>query len=289
MSGPRRIVVTGNCQVASIANLLRVAAPSATVTPHHVGVSSPTADELAAADLWIRMPQSPTTFDDADPGTPPTALIWPTVVFSAFHPDVAYIMDESGRVVPGPVGDYHSSIAFWCWQHGLTRRHTAGMFRAEVFEALGYFDAWTGSERALAEAFAGSAVDVRSYLQGARRSGVFMHTVNHPRMAAVAMVARQVLPVIDPALPPLDSDILRFVDDPLSHLVWPVYPEIGRYLGVEGAYRWRHQHTRHKSLAEFIDASWEAYRDLDADRVSMFGRDAEPFTILEELTPGPKR
>jgi hypothetical protein len=47
--------------------------------------------------------------------------------------------------------------------------------------------------------------------------------------------------------------------DYLSHIIWPVYPEIGDYLGIEGSYHWR-VGRRHADLSEFIElcfASWD--------------------------------
>ena len=66
-----------------------------------------------------------------------------------------------------------------------------------------------------------------------------MYTINHPRSAVVADMARLVLRGLGHDVPEL-ADVSDILGEPLSLMpVFPVYPEIGRRLALPGHYRFR--------------------------------------------------
>ena len=95
-----------------------------------------------------------------------------------------------------------------------------------------------------------------------QRDGQFMYGINHPMPAALTYLARQLA----------DREFSSHVQslretngdskDYLSHIVWPVYPEIGDHLGVEGSYHWRVS-RKHASLTEFIELCFSAFDKIE--------------------------
>jgi hypothetical protein len=67
------------------------------------------------------------------------------------------------------------------------------------------------------------------------RSGVFMHSINHPKVVVLADIAKALLKnanlPFDPDLPLAD-----IVPDVLANGgIWPVYPDLARTIGVAGS------------------------------------------------------
>ena len=95
----------------------------------------------------------------------------------------------------------------------------------------------------------------------ARRSEARMYSINHPRIACVRDVARCVLAragiqaVYDDALPQ---------DNLANGPIFPVYPEIGARLGVQGSLLFKLGGAyRFLRLADYVEASFRLYRDHD--------------------------
>lgn len=160
---------------------------------------------------------------------------FPCVNFSAYHPDLVYVTSskQSGWL-QGPLGDYQSAIALCGWLEGLSAKETVSLFRGEVFDALGYYDYWDTSAKILVEAGKRTAFDISDLLEQWQRTGCWLHSVNHPKLFVLADVARRLLGREGIAtLPGVEGYV---VDGFISGPAWPVYPEIGKRLGVSGNY-----------------------------------------------------
>ncbi len=152
---------------------------------------SKVAAQLADADFWIAMPY-PTENDRVRELSTTNAMYvsWPPLVFNGFHPDIVYAY--RGEELFRGISDYHSAIGLWAWQRGADPFDAARLFTAETFRALGYFDAYRADIDPLRAAFARSSLDFSGFWLRAKRMGVFMHTINHPRAEVLTLLAKLV-------------------------------------------------------------------------------------------------
>lgn len=214
----------------------------------------------------------------------------PVLVFPAFHPDLVYLFDRrrpDTTPVRGPVGDYHSAFALFGFLEGLSEDETARLFAPETCRRLGYLDLWDSSAEALLQAGRVAGWDLSLELTRWARSGVFMHSVNHPRMNVVADLARGVATRLGLSPPEIELDAY-LADEFLGQGTWPVYPAIAERYGVPASevfFTSGKERTRPLSLDVFIEASFATYRlhradDLVCDRVGQWRSDA---TVREWL------
>lgn len=241
-----RIALFGNCQAGSIAALVRAMTGGAEVSV--LDTSGATLDRLRSCDpalvdqlgsqdliLVQEFSHIYVTLEQHLPWTLPRVRRFPSVDFNAYHPDMVYVADSTtGTYIQGPMGEYHSAIALWAWRRGLDLDTTLKLFRSEVYAALGYFDYWPSAVRALETVGKKGNVPLGDLLEGWRRHGCWLYSLNHPKLPVLADVVRRVLhrEGIE-TIPNAEA----FLTDTLSvHPAWPVYPEIGRHLGVPGSY-----------------------------------------------------
>jgi hypothetical protein len=215
---------------------------------------------------------------------------FPVVNFNAYHPDMVYVADTvAGGHLQGPMGDYHSAIALWAWMQGLDLDRTLSLFRSEVYEALGYFDYWPSAVRELELAGKHAGVPLGDLLERWRRRGCWLYSLNHPKQGVMADVVRRVLlrEGIDPI--PNAEDYLT---DTLSvHPSWPVYPEIGERLGIQGHYLFKRaaglgsadNPVPFMGLPEFVAASFETYSGYGRERLACGRLQSPRYRALRDL------
>lgn len=183
----------------------------------------------------------------------------PTISFAAFHPDIQYAFINGVVVKSGLDSDWNSRVMLWAYSHGLSQTETEHLFREEVYQELGYFDEWDRSSESLRKSFSECGFDYGRWIRSVQRIGVFMYGINHPMQIGLSQLAVQIAEKVFPKSHVVIEDLHTFTTDYLSHIVWPVYPEIGDHLGVEGSYHWRVA-RKHASLTEFIElcfSSWD--------------------------------
>lgn len=186
----------------------------------------------------------------------------PTISFAAFHPDIQYGFIDGAVVKSGLDSDWNSRIMLWAYSNGLSQGETENLFREEVLQALGYFDEWDRSSEALRKSFDACGFDYGRWIRSVQRTGVFMYGINHPMQIGLSQLAVQIAEKVFPNSHVVIEDLHTFTTDYLSHIVWPVYPEIGDHLGVEGSYHWRVA-RKHASLTEFIELCFSAWDKID--------------------------
>ena len=189
----------------------------------------------------------------------PENIYIPSVSFAAFHPDIQYAFVNGAVVKNGLDSDWNSRIMLWAYRNRLSQMETEHLFRDEVFQALGYFDEWDKSSVTLRKSFDECGFDYGRWMRSVQRTGVFMYGINHPMQIGMSQLAIQIAEKVFPNSHVVVEDLHTFTTDYLSHIVWPVYPEIGDHLGVEGSYHWRVA-RKHASLTEFIEmcfSSWD--------------------------------
>ncbi len=131
------------------------------------------------------------------------------------------------------MGDANSAILLAAWRDGLREADAISLFREEVYEALGYFDTFALSEQALIEECAGIGLDVKPLLRGWLRRGTFASLPLHPSINVLADFAAALLS----SAGLYDGVALEGADDKLARgVVWPVFPEIARRIGLSGDY-----------------------------------------------------
>ena len=248
--GPR-IAVIGNCQARGVAEAIRILVPGVEVSTIPMsglgrGGLDAFAASLAPCDHVFSQPFPAGFFreggSEALAARLPRLRLFPAIVFTAFHPDAVYVGDLAAlarmRLVPSPLGTYHSAIALYGHLRGLPAERILALFREEVFARLGYLDAWDAAAADLIASSRAIGFDLSGDLLRWSRRGLFMHNINHPRLSVLGDVAARLLREagLAPRQVPVEAyapDVL--LDDP----VWPVYPPVATLYGLSGGYAFK--------------------------------------------------
>ncbi len=266
-----QFIVLGNCQVGGIADSLELLSNGSSVEgvvvasdpkvllgelSQHFGGDKNVVLVHDSVKKIILVNEALVKFDR------PENVYIPTITFAAFHPDIQYGFVGGAVVKSGLDSDWNSRIMLWAYSNGLSQGETENLFREEVFQALGYFDDWDKSAETLKKSFDSCGFDYGRWIRSVQRTGVFMYGINHPMQIGLSQLAVQIAEKIFPNSHVAIEDLHTFTTDYLSHIVWPVYPEIGDRLGVEGSYHWRVA-RKHASLTEFIELCFSAWDKIE--------------------------
>jgi hypothetical protein len=269
--------IHGNCQVGSIADSLRLLYQTEDVQSFHVDTSAHGLlnhfSKVQSTDGFVEIiHDSLLSVIKAHPSVaelvPVKFLTLPSITFSAFQPDTQYIFNENGVVKNGLQGDWNSRITITGYLRGLSPRQTEELFNLGTFRALGYLDDWNESAQFLIDSFQKCGLNGTNWMRRMASHGVFMHGINHPSPIAIFELVKQFVSV---HLPPPDHEIAgaeQYLTDHLSHIVWPVYPEIAATLGLEGTYLWR-EGSQHAGLRTFIESSFQHWDFLNLRNTQM--------------------
>jgi hypothetical protein len=260
-----RVTVIGNCQAAGLASCLGLLAPQLELRILRPSAALDVEGLLQDCD-WLALQ----TGQEVPAPLAERARAWPRLTFAGLHPDAVYA-HRAGRVLPSGIGEYHSALALLAWRAGLTASQARRLFRAEVYDRLGYFGIWGASRAALLAEGEACGLPIAEMFEGWCGLGRFMHVPNHPALPVIADVARALLPRLGVTAQPVQPE--RFVPDALARsLVLPVYPEIAERLGLAGDYLFKLQ-TRIIDGVERVEVV-----DLD-------GMLARCFAALEGVDP----
>ena len=258
-----------------LTSALSLLLPSAQFVPiPYVGVDEVVLrEQLSASDKWlVSGPEEiQTAAMDHISNSRLQRIPFPDLHFNAFHPDQVYAWMRDGSLVEGATGPYNSAIALWAWQHGLNAQQTISLFTPEIFGALGYHDRWQVSVDRLRHDFMPYPhLDYRDFIIPLQRAGAFMHTVNHPQVAAIAQMARLLAKQIDSTVDTENIPIENMLVDGLfmASFSWSVYPSVANALGLKGAFMWKLEDHSVIGLEEFVQRSFAKYeaqqpRDVD--------------------------
>lgn len=270
-----RVVITSNCMTGGLTSALSLLLPTTQFVPiPYVGVDEVVLrEQLSDSDKWlVSGPEEIQTAAMDHINNPRLQRIpFPDLYFNAFHPDQVYAWMRDGSLVEGATGPYNSAIALWAWQHGLNAQQTISLFTPEVFGALGYHDRWQVSVDRLRHDFAPYPhLDYRDFIIPLQRAGAFMHTVNHPKVTALAQLARLLAKQINPSVHTESIPIENMMVDGLfmASVSWSVYPSVANALGINGAFMWKLKDHSVIGLEEFVQRSFAKYdvqqpRDVD--------------------------
>ncbi len=273
--GPR-IAVVGNCQSFGVAYAMKLLDPTADV--HHFSV---VAKARASFDLFCKTLETydyvfshefqPGYVGEADSkelcARVPKTMLFPAVIFAAFHPDLIYLIDETrgNAQLRGPLGPYQSALAVFAFRKGLSLAETNALFNRNVFEILGYFDVWNDAARELVASSQYYGLDLSAELMNWSRRRVFMYSTVHPKPFVLFDIAKRVF--AKAGLPALDINFDHYaIDDLARSEIFPVYPGIAERFGVRGGYLFKkpnfhisHGVGKFLTLPEYLAASFKIY------------------------------
>jgi hypothetical protein len=280
-----KIVGIGNCQITG---MIRSAAEALGLCPVHVHPKN-----LAMKPGWIAkiVAEAEIVFAQRVPWADEVRTVLsrigrsqvpvvsaPRLKFSGFHPDLT--MGAAGKFPWLPMGTAHSAILLAAWRDGLEPEDALTLFRDEVYEELGYYQAYASSRKALLKECAACGLDANRLLESWEHSGAFFYVPLHPKMNVLWDIGFELLRsagLYDGKKPDLREE------DPFStNLIWPIYPEIAEKLGLSGDYVfWPNRgagatgEQAPMSLEQFIARTFDAYRRSPPD-LTTFPRMSDP-------------
>jgi hypothetical protein len=245
-TGPR-IAVVGNCQAFGIAYAMKLLDPSATVD-HFSAIGR----SRASFDLFIRtldtydhiflheFPHGHIPGGDSDEllrRLPQKSVVFPAVVFAAFHPDLVYLVDHAhgDAQLFGPLGPYHSALAVFAFRKGLSLEEANALYDDSVFQALGYYDVWNDCAQEFLSYSNRFGFDLSTELMNWSRRGVFMYSIVHPRPFVMADIAKRLFAHVGLKVREMNMDHYA-IDDLARAEIFPIYPEIADRFGTRGGY-----------------------------------------------------
>lgn len=259
MAADERWMIISNCQTHGLAHSLQMLADGVTVEPVDIFQYRTALDDynirfgeydrvligLCAADL-----------PGADFSRAKRVDKVPELQFSAYHPDLTYIM-AGDDALNGPLAAYHSMIAFVAHRSGRSVADTLPLFDGRTYAACGYLDRWDADREQLTAYCDYLGYDIRHAFRRWSRGGAFMYSVNHPRIHVLYDIARIYLEREGYA--PRTSDLLPH-DNLMLSSVFAVYPEIGEALGVPGSYLFKRPNEYTQiDLRQFVEESFALY------------------------------
>jgi hypothetical protein len=190
----------------------------------------------------------------------------PSLWFNAFHPDLKYVVNVCNGQYTEP--NYNSAIVAWAYNNNVPEKKVESFFNAQIFSDLGYFSRWNQAVDNLKDEFESCGLDFYQWYLPVKRHGIFMYSINHPRQCALKEYVRVISSLIAKRSLDFNHDI--YIPDSLWHTVWPVYPDIGKALGLPGNYIFTFQTPKKRlifhTVSDYIHFSYNIYDSIGVDR-----------------------
>lgn len=284
-TGPR-IAVVGNCQSYGVAYAMKLLDPLATVD-HYSAIGRSRADiglfarTIETYDYVFSHEFPPGHVRNGDSEElrrrVPKTILFPPVTFSAFHPDLVYLLDETRNYAAlfGPLGPYHSALAVFAYRKGLTLEEANALYNGNVFEVVGYFDVWNDAAKEfLDNANQKYGMDLSTELLNWSRRGVFMYSTVHPKSFVLHDIARQLFAKAGLKGREIDYEYYAIHDLARSE-IFPIYPAIADRFGVPGGYLFKMQ-NHHLSagtgdflnLPQYLSACYKIFQGCENTQMS---------------------
>ena len=235
-SGALKVQVLGNCQAYAMGRCLRALLPNAEVTALNWGELSSDAhiahfvQGLGIYDVLVTQPVRAPELERLGAelllAGPARSVFFPGLHFTGFQPDALRTL---GKGLTSMIGEWHSALIMAAWRMGLPARRAEELFNAYVYGALGYFDEYAKASRFLLQGASKFDWDLSAELQA--WPAPFVHTPNHPRIGVMMDLARGVCARLGLDT---DPDAAAPADPFVASGTWPIYPEIGKRLGLKG-------------------------------------------------------
>lgn len=281
----RRVAVVGNCQSFGYAFAVKLFDPALSVDRFALVAPSWTdgprlRDALAEYDLVFCQDFGRNLLrDHADSQSVIAGLTnvvrLPTIAFYGFHPDTIHLLDptQRGRFVLGPTGVHHSALILFAHRRGLSVDQAEALFTREVFDYVGYLDAWQGAVADVLRAGVAAGMKLDEDVARWSRGGSFMYTPTHPRPQVMFDIARRAMKAA--GLETLAVNTQDYaVDDMSRDHILPIYPPLAEHYGLVGSTVTKLAHYRFSrgvgdmlTLRDFIARSFAAYGRRDRAQI----------------------
>lgn len=293
-----QVAVIGNCQIDSLARCLSAMNGGLAATPHSINEFSIEGEELekilSTNEFVFAQPSMRGLIGDR---FREKVHYFPAIAFSAFHPDLTFVRAKNARgegvTVSNPLSGYHSMIALFGYKSGISIDDIASFYHAGVYARLGYFDQWSDSRRQLLDEGDRCGMPLNAMFARWAEHGPFMYSSNHPRLAVMEDIARELLRRI--GVTPTCDSVSDLIADPLRAMpIWPIYPEIAQRLELNGNMIFKpHEPEPALSLRQFIEASYACFDAHDRDSLEAVNGPVEDVRrrlgfagpVSEHLTP----
>lgn len=223
-----------NCQAAGLAHCLSLQCAALDVEFHDHASAARNREQIASRlDNYERILVEAGRGEDFSLQHRENVWIVPPIGFHALQPDMCWLGPEFVKREGWPLGDWHSIIAYTAYTVGLTLEQALALYRDDVYSALGYYAQWDQEAEAFYGRFERFGFDMAGVLAKWSRSGAFMHLPFHPKIECLNDLARAIL---SRAGMPMTVSVVRPQDNLVGGPVFPVYPEVGRRLGMAGDY-----------------------------------------------------
>ena len=204
----------------------------------------------------------------------------PHITFTAFHPDLCYARSKlDGNLTKV---HYNSAIAAWAYIQGMEIRDTSKLFNRDTYSRLGYFQLWDQSLQALREDFNACGLDFTRYILAVKRTGLFMHSINHAMGHAIEELAKSLAAKMDAPDSVFKLD-LKLADSLIFDAVWPLYPEIADHYALPGgSYDWKFLGKWVRGLDAYLEFAFRGYelQQISRDGLEIMNRDV---TFLSQV------
>jgi hypothetical protein len=288
-----KFVTVGNCQAQEIATWMQALAGATTLYHRGPKLADPASEEsreaLQDCDAVFAMPGTAPAFIEAAIAGGVPVHEAPRVFFTGFHPDVVYPVTSSAqRNIP--LGNSNSAILLHAWREGLSAKEALRLYDERVYVALGYKDNWSLAVDALIAEGRARDLDFEPMLADWLRDGVFMHQPLHPYMSVMKSISTALLARAGAPLLP-EADRTPVEDVFARNAVFPVYPEIASWIGVEGDYVFKPKNTLQRTgpgfdpldLEEFLARTYEIFEE-EPPELAAFPRLKDPaFGAIERF------
>jgi hypothetical protein len=285
--GGRRILVTSHCQTYGIADALQIFLPSDTLIPLSIPDTSNSEsvkkfiENLTGIDVWVSILDLSWATSNGFEKKPGFQFVKiPRVAFSAFHPDLCYARDlHTGNYTKN---NYESSIGIWAYNHQLEVADAAKLFNRDTYAKLGYFDLWNPSISNLRISFEDCGLDFSSFMLPIKRSGLFMYSINHPKISVLVELSKQVAIKLGASPSMIERDF--YIEDRLmASGIWPLYPEIADELSLsEGSYNWRVNSPWLRGVEQYLQFAYDDYKrqNIPHHGIRMENRDETLYNLV---------
>ncbi len=162
----------------------------------------------------------------------------------------------AGEGLRGPMGPYHSALVAACYLLKVPKNRVEKLFNNYYFASVGYTD--------------GADVLISGFVKANRLLGFdfgpfieqtggkpFMHTINHPTADIIHEMT--ILALEKAGVPIGPQGRLSPADELAEGVVWPIYPEVGRKLNINGGYVFQAHISEKLTLSEYVSHAYQSY------------------------------
>jgi len=206
---------------------------------------------------------------------------FPNIAFSAYHPDLTFARARKPggdvETVFGPLHVYNSAIAVFGYREGIPLEEILTFYSPNAYARLGYFDQWEESRRQLLIEGEACGMPLGALIEKWSRGQAFMYSSNHPTLAVMEDIARELLQRIGMFY--FQESKHELLTDPLkAQPIWPIYPEIAERLGLRGstAFKVNDPHGA-LELRDFVRYSYESFANYDRKTLESLTVDVSDF------------